>query len=270
MAADQYDLFATPPPARPAGGAERPAVPSPNPSDMNDHDLIAALDRAGLAECRALAGEAGRRRLKAAIPALAALCRRHAGFGVAAPVSEQLAALAALAAIGGAEAAQAVVRAMARGEIQGPTLVEAVAAAVTLEARLPEAVVAGLLRHDRPAVRAYACGLVRTWPALVPPLRDLLDDLNPAVRGAAACALGRLGRSEARPALARLLRNAPSPEIVEAIAGVADEECLVLLGRTARSTPALAEQIIEVLDESDDERAATIAGALRRWRTGAN
>ena len=53
----------------------------------------------------ALAAEAGRRRLAAAVPSLETLCRRFSGFGIDRMVPEQAAALQALAAIGGREAA---------------------------------------------------------------------------------------------------------------------------------------------------------------------
>jgi hypothetical protein len=67
---------------------------------------------------------------------------------------------------------------------------------------------------------------------------DLLDDLNQAVARSAACALGQMGRIEARPMLATLLREEPSKVVIDAVSSVADEECIVLLGRIARSTPA--------------------------------
>jgi hypothetical protein len=56
---------------------------------------------------------------------------------------------------------------------------------------------------------------------------DLLDDLNQAVTRSAACALGQMGRIEARPMIARLLREEPSEEVIDAVSPVADEECIV-------------------------------------------
>ena len=53
---------------------------------------------------------------------------------------------------------------------------------------------------------------------------DLLDDLNQAVARSAACALGQMGRIEARPMLARVLREEPSEEVIDAVSPVADEE----------------------------------------------
>jgi hypothetical protein len=74
-------------------------------------------------------------------------------------------------------------------------------------------------------------------------LRELLDDLHRDVRIAEACALGRLGRSEVRALLVGYLREEPTAELIDAIAPIADEECAVLLGRVARSTPHLFEPL---------------------------
>jgi len=66
-------------------------------ADLDDAALIAALPECGLADCRGVAAEAGRRRLVAAIPALEALCRRFKGFGIDHAIPEQTAAVQALA-----------------------------------------------------------------------------------------------------------------------------------------------------------------------------
>src|SRR5262245_3646314 len=81
---------------------------SPVARDLGDEALIAAIPPASLDDYAALVAEAARRRLTAAIPALEALCRRFAGFGIDHIVPEQSAALRALAAIGGRDAAQAI------------------------------------------------------------------------------------------------------------------------------------------------------------------
>src|SRR5262245_43015982 len=103
---------------------------------MDDAALIAAFSEATLDQCAALAAEAGRRQLAAAVPARAALCRRFAGFGAHRLIPEQAAALRALAMIGGREAALAVAAMLERAVVQGPTLVLAVAAAGELRAVL--------------------------------------------------------------------------------------------------------------------------------------
>ena len=64
--------------------------------------LIAAIVDARPADCGDLAAEVVRRGLIEAVPAFEALCRRFKGFGLDYPVPEQVAAVNALAALGGA------------------------------------------------------------------------------------------------------------------------------------------------------------------------
>jgi HEAT repeat protein len=98
----------------------------------------------------------------------------------------------------------------------------------------------------------------------IPILVDLMDDLDSRVSGSAACALGHLGRPEARPALIRLLGTAPSPEVIDAVAPVADEDCVVLLARIARTKPGIARAAGDALDRIDHPRAAQVLAALAR------
>jgi HEAT repeat protein len=92
---------------------------------------------------------------------------------------------------------------------------------------------------------------------------DLLDDLNEGVARSAACALGQIGRIEARPMLAKLLRDEPSEEIIDAVSSIADEECMVQLGRIARIEPALSDVALNALEDIDQPRAKAIATAVR-------
>ncbi|MGD9881116.1 MAG: HEAT repeat domain-containing protein [Reyranella sp.] len=239
----------------------RPAVVA---ADMDDAALIAAIPAASLADSAALAAEAARRRLAGAVPALAALCRHFTGFGAERPVREQEAALRALAAIGGPDAAQAVSAMIGRAVVQGPTLVVAAAAAAQVKATLSAEILGSLLRHADPDVRVAACRCARPFPDVMAILVGLLGDHDRTVASAAACALGRFGRSEARPALKKLLSEQPSREVVEAVAAVADEECMVLLGRLARNRPAFATAALDALENIDHPRASTIAAAVRR------
>ena len=75
---------------------ESPQAPV-GPAEMDDQALIAALAQSRLADSVQIASEAGCRRLSAAVPALAELCLRLAGFGMDRLVPEQVAALEALA-----------------------------------------------------------------------------------------------------------------------------------------------------------------------------
>lgn len=233
-------------------------------ADMDDTTLIAAIPGAGLADSAALAAEAARRRLRSAVPALAALCRRLAGFGADRLVPEQEAALRALAAIGGSEAAQAVTDMICRAVVQGPTLVVAATVAAELNAALPTEFLVSLLRHDDPVVRIAACRCARRIPEVMTILLGLLGDHDRTVASSAACALGRLGRNEARPALKKLLAEQPTREIVDALAAIADEDCMVLLRQLARNRPAFAAAALEALENIDHPRASAIAAAIRR------
>ena len=258
----QLDLFRhVPAPAEPppSGEATRSVI---GPDRIEDEQLLAVLPRAGLANSLTLAAEAGRRHLTAAIPALEALCRRFAGFGADRIVPEQAAAIDALAQIAGAVAAQALVRLIARRTVQGPCLQRAVTAAACLGAKLPAATVLELLRNDYPQIRADACRFAEPSPDMVAQLRDLLDDLQRPVRMAAACALGHMGRNEVRPLLTRYLREEPSAQLIDAVAPVADEECIVLLGRIARTMPDLSVAALDALDAIDHPRALRIAAEI--------
>jgi hypothetical protein len=233
---------------------------------MDDETLIAAIPESTLVDTYSLAVEAGRRRLVAAVPALAALCRRFAGFGTRHKVSEQAAAIEALAMIGGRDAGRAVSEMIERAVVQGPTLQIAVSAAARLGSTLSSNVLLRLLRDVEPSIRADACRCARALPELILILIDLLDDLDRRVATAAALALGRMGRIEARPILKGLLRDAPSEDLMEAVSSIADEECAVLLGRVARSSSVLADAALASLANADHARADTIAAAIRRLR----
>src|SRR6202162_4629989 len=119
MCDQQLDLFSS------VGiQAQRPLAQNmelrPTAAALDDQALIAAIPESNLADSIALAAEAGRRRLAAAVPSLETLCRRFSGFGIDRIVPEQAAALQALAAIGGREAAQAVSQLIVREVVQGP------------------------------------------------------------------------------------------------------------------------------------------------------
>ena len=265
MSDGQLDLFSGSgfPPARPVQAAAIPAGISP--ADLDDAALLAAIPTSGRAEGPPLAAEAGRRRLGAAIRVLEDYCRRFAGFGVQHALPEQVAALEALAAIGGQEAARSVARIIGRGWVQGPTLATAVAAAARLRWQLPMDIVAVLLRHADPAIRGDACRLARLGPEVTAILVDLLGDLNRDVCVAAACALGRMGRPEATPLLKHALRQAPSLRVIEAVAPVADEECVVLLGRLARGAQEdLAAAACDALEAVAHPIAARLLERIRR------
>ena len=198
MPALQLDLF--------AGSGKRPdqtaaptaGRPRRTALELEDDALIAAIPHASVVDCRSLAAEAGRRQLVGAVLALEALCRRFRGFGLEHPVPEQTAALEALAEIGGGEAAGAVRRIIVEKIVQGSGLENALRAAARLGVGLPVKVIVSLLQHEAPEIRAGGCRYARS-PAVIPLLLELLNDPDHAGAREAACALGRMGRSDARP-----------------------------------------------------------------------
>lgn len=259
MSGAQLDLFEGSSTA-PAAAAAEPRV---DVAAMGDAELIDALPQAGLNKCLAIVHEIARRRLASGVPALAALCLSHAGFGRSRLIPEQKDAIEALGVIGGREASQALARLLGRGAFEGPGLKVALQEAVRLASPLPEPLVMNLLRADDPDVRAAAARCVRTWPKCAPLLIELLKDLHEDVRLAAACALGRIGIGAARPVLLNALREQPSQEVVEAIAGIADEEVLVLLGRAAETRQELVGLIGTVLESIDHPLAAKIGARMQ-------
>jgi len=262
MGEKQLDLFSGtggPPPSQARPSIEPPAA---NAVELDDDALMAALPDAGLATAATLTAETGRRRLAAAIPALEQLCRRFAGFGLERKVPEQVAALQALAIIDGPAAAQTVARLITRHIVQGPTRKVAVGVAAQLRSPLPAETLAKLLRDTDPDVRADGCRCIGTWRAAVPMLLELTDDSDGKVRIAALCALGRLGWRQARPTLVRLLREAPSAEVIDAVCEIADEDCIIVLGRIVRTRPALAAAAREALSMIDHPRARQVVAAL--------
>jgi HEAT repeats len=199
------------------------------------------------------------------VGALATLCNRFVGFGIDCVVPEQVAALEALGVIGGAEASRSIVQMIVKGIVQGPTLAAAMNAASRLGVTFPTDVALALLRHSNPLVRAPACNCVRAGHEIGASLIELLGDLDCEVSTAAACALGRMGRPEARGHLKRYLTERPSRRVIEALAGVADAEAIVFLARVGRARPVFAVSIISALDEIDTPRAALAASGLRRF-----
>jgi HEAT repeat protein len=239
------------------------------PERLTDDELISAIPDATLADARALATEAGARRLSAAVLALTSLCNRFVGWGADVTVPEQVAALNALGVIGGPEASHAVSQLIAKRIVQGPTLVTATTVASQLGVIFPSGVAVALLRHSNPLVRAAACACVRSGYEIITALLALINDPDDEVATASACALGRMGRIEALRHLKRYLLERPSRRIVESLAGVADEEAIVFLARTGKARRELTDIVISALEEIESPRAFDAAAALKRFSSQA-
>jgi len=261
----QLDLFGDRPDLdRLTEGAPSSATPAA-PECLSDDNLISAIPDATLADVFAVTAEVGKRRLSAAVPALTALCNRFVGYGASAVVPEQVAALHALGAIGGPEAAHSVTRLIAKRIVQGPTLLTALTGAAQLGVVLSGEIAVSLLRDPAPSVRAAACGCVRTGHDVIVELLSLMGDPDAEVVIGSVCALGRVGRIEALRPLKRYLTERPSGRIVEALARVADDEAIVLLARTGRARRELTDSVISALEDIESPKALSAADALKRF-----
>jgi hypothetical protein len=87
--------------------------------------------------------------------------------------------------------------------------------------------------------------------------------LHPSVPIAAACALGRFGKVDALEALSVALKAAPNIEVIDALADIADDDAVVLLGRVAQDRPDLTETVLSAL-ECGSALAAKVADRVRR------
>jgi hypothetical protein len=88
MAEKQLDLFAHRGAAM-ERGLSRSTHDALLPAEIDDESLIAAIPESTIGEGCKLVAEAGRRRLAAAVPALAALCCSFTGFGTRRMIPEQ-------------------------------------------------------------------------------------------------------------------------------------------------------------------------------------
>ncbi len=255
----QYDLFGAGEAPHSAGTAASPTKPRALAADqMTDEALCASVAMVTLGDAGDILGEVARRRLPDALPQLAALIRRFTGFATRGPIIEQTEALRALVAIGGPDAAAVVRSAIERGEFNRANLPAALRAAAQLAIRLEPSVVEAALRHDVAEIRLAACAFVSARPNLLALLVERLADQDEAVRIAAACALGDLGRVEARPILRGLLQTSPSIMIIEAAASVADEAMVVQLGKLAREQACFRDPVVQALEDCDFALAAKI------------
>ena len=269
MVEGQGDLFDSgnapdPRSEKPQPRPEAPASPLPRPEELDDTTLIRLIGERRTHDVVALADEAGRRGLAAAIPALEEQCRAHAGWGEDSVIGPQVAALRALGQIGGPAARMAVSRLVAHRVVRGPGLAVAFSIAAGLQAKVPPELVLEGLHHPEPAIRAAACAVAHTPPRTAARLTDLLADLHGAVRLAAACALGRMGEVAARPHLLIALRQSATHDVIASLAPIADETVMVHLGQAATRSSCLAASIIAVLEDLDHPRAARIAERLKR------
>ena len=268
IAADQPDLFDERGPSA-ARHPPAPAAPAAPPADrLADAELIAAIPQAGLSTAGPLCDEVVSRSLETAVPALEALWRRFAGFGVGTPLAEQLAVLTTLTRLGG-EAARAGLRRIVLSQgLPASLLPAALRAAADAGLALPAAFVAPLLDHGDIGVREPAFALAPGAGLPGHLLREGLRDRSASIRRSAAIAMGNRGLAEAGPVLIAELARDPSTAVIEALAAIADDDAVVHLGRCAERHPSLAGAVVGALRHMGNERAARLARRLEAGGPG--
>ena len=70
--------------------------------------------------------------------------------------------------------------------------------------------------------------------------------------------------NDGRALLLRLVAENPTPEVINDLVPIADDETIVALGRIGRGSADLAPIIIAALEMIDDPRARALATSLRQ------
>lgn len=263
---EQFDLFA-------GGGTVEPAaVPADKPlrpETLSDDDVLDRIPQAGISDVRLLCNHAVERSLgDRAVPALEALWRRFKGFGHDRPYPEQTAVIETLAEFGTERAREALSAIVTARNLPPPLLPAALSAAVSASLNLPADFLRPLLAHADPRVRELAAKLSGFGQPDIGALEACLGDTQPAVRRAAAIVLGQFGYAGARATLLNELQRTPTGEIVEALAAIADDDIVVLLGRCAETHPALAGRIVRELEEMETALSLKVARRIRNGQAG--
>ncbi len=260
----QPDLFAERGTVRARRVPEPMASPAAAPVEtLSDDDLLESAEKAGPSNIEAVCSEIVSRSLEAAVPALKALWRRFAGFGVETPLREQLAVLDTLARLGGTDARSTLREIVLSKSLPASLLPAASRAAASAGLALPAAFVGPLLDHEDAAVRGAAFVLAARTDVPADRLREGLFDRSAANRRAAAVALGLRGDASARQPLCDELARQPSTEVIDAITAVWDDDAIVHLGRCARRHPQLAGAVVDALHDIASPRAHTVARHLK-------
>ena len=231
--------------------------------ESTDDDLLEALPRAGVSNVDALCSEVVARSLLAAVPALETLWQRFAGFDPDKPHCQQLAVLNTLARLDGATSQAALKRIVLSRTLPGSLLSVALQGAVQAGLALPAMFVETLLRHEETTVRRAAFSLALRSAVSIDRLREGLQDPTDGIRRLAGIALGIRGDAQARRTLLLELSCSPSPEVIEAITAVWDDDVIVHLGRCAHRHPRLARAVLDALHDIGTRRALNVAGKLQ-------
>ncbi len=231
-----------------------------NLESLSDKDLVEKTAKATLSNVDLLCAQIVERGLgDIAVPGLVTLWNRFKGFGIAAPLPEQLLALKTLSAIGNDAAKKEISKILAAQDLPDSLLPFVLQAAVSVGSNLPQAQILPWLEHDAPTVRAQAFALIQSSNPQRSTLEIGFSDPDPAVRRAALTAAGYLGHVSARAGLLVEFRKNPTSQTIEALLSVADDDIIVEIGRYALANQNHQALIADELEALDTAKARMLA-----------
>jgi HEAT repeat protein len=230
------------------------------------HDMLVG-PIGDFARYRQLIAAAGAARCVEAAGLLETVVRRNAVFERAQPdrFEDVPLALEALAAIADRGAAPAVARLLADDHFSPRAGVAALRYLAAVRHRAGADAAAGQLGHDDPAVREAAAAALGALGAArhAEALAEALSDPVRPVAEAAALALALAGDPRGRTLVLTVLARAPAPGPIEALAALGDPEDGVHLARQAgHPDPAVRAAVATALADLDPQRFRRVLTTL--------
>jgi hypothetical protein len=231
-----------------------------NLESLSDKDLVEKTAKATLSNVDLLCAQIVERGLgHIAVPGLVTLWNRFKGFGIAAPLPEQLLALETLSAIGDDATKKEISKILAAHDLPDSLLPFVLLAAAKVGLNLPQKQILPWLEHDAPIVRAQAFALIQSSNPQPSTLEIGFSDPDSSVRRAALTAAGNLGHVSARAGLLAEFRKNPTSQTIEALLSIADDDIIVEIGRYALANPPHQTLIADELEALDTSKAKMLA-----------
>lgn len=231
-----------------------------NLESLSDKDLVKKTAKATLSNVDLLCAQIVERGLgDVAVPGLVTLWNRFKGFGIAAPLPEQLLALETLSAIGNGSTKKEISKILAAHDLPDSLLPFVLLAAAKVGLNLPQKQILPWLEHDAPIIRAQAFALIQSSNPQRSTLEIGFSDPDPSVRRAALTAAGNLGHVSARAGLLAEFRKNPTSQTIQALLSIADDDIAVEIGRYAMENSPHQALIASEFEEMDTPKTQKLA-----------
>lgn len=231
------------------------------PENLSDAELLSAFAAAKLATVQPLGEAIKRRRPDGWEAAASTLWARFAGFGVTNPCLEQKVVLDLIAHTRASGLLEALIASSPVSDALGEEIVRA---AEACRSSVPSDMALAGLSSARAEIRSAAARIGLLSGVEVGDVMQMLSDPAREVRRQAAIALAEIGEEAARGTLLAEMAIRPSRDGLEALSTIGGEDVVVNLGRIARSHPAWAGCIADLLEELDHPKAARVRALLLR------